>query len=190
MYDKKLYETQLTNTFGTDYDNACLSKYVLPDDYLIRISNWVKFPSGLLYFAGNPGLGKTYFSVAFCKLLINRKKNFRCFTEKSFMSHLKYKMGNENIDPEYEIKRLCEVEYFVLDDVAGSEQMTDWQKDIFYSFVDHRVSNNLPTLITSNLYSDDLSRKFQNPRLLSRLKASKNVFIELHWIDKRIENFE
>jgi len=96
---------------------------------------------------------------------------------------------NLGTDPEWEIKRLCETEYFILDDVGSSQNMTEWQKDQLFSFIDHRWASGLPTVVTSNLFLKDIKEIFSK-RFVSRLKDKKNNFIEINWIDKRLEDFE
>lgn len=187
-YDTSVYEAALRDTYNVNYLDACLSRYVLPEEYLNKINAWVQNPSGIFYFAGNTGVGKTFFTVAFGKLLIEREKHFRCFTEKSLFSRLKILMS-ANSDTEWEIKHLCEVGYLLIDDIGSNDQFTDWQKDQLFSVIDQRSMSGFPTVITSNLFLADLKSRF-NQRTISRLLDKRNLFLEVNWVDKRIEDFE
>lgn len=187
-YDSRLYENALRDTFNVDFKEACLSKVVLPEGAPEKIIQWLSTPSNLLVFCGNPGIGKTFLCVAIGKFLIEKQKHFRCFNEISYFSHLREKVG-ENVDSSREIKRLCEVEYLILDDVGSSESFTPWQKDQLFSLVDHRTASRKPTIITSNIFTVNMDKIFSQ-RFISRIKDKRNTLLEFNWIDKRQENFE
>jgi len=186
-YNYKLYENALRDTFNVDFDEACLSKVILPDNAIEKIINWLATPANLLIFCGNPGVGKTFLCVSIGKFLIEKNKEFRCFNEISYFSHLREKVG-ENIDSSREIKRLCEVEYLILDDIGSSEGFTPWQKDQLFSLIDHRASSRKPTIITSNIFTINMDKIFSQ-RFISRLKDKRNTLMEFNWIDKRQEEF-
>lgn len=168
--------------FGEDYRDAHMSKIEQDPDVCIRMLAWMKNPNNLFYFCGNVGNGKTYFAAAFYNYLIEQKKNVRVFTEHHLMSHLKGGM-DKHLDPHIELQRICEADYFILDDM-GSTDITDWKKEMLLGFVNLRCSNNLPTLITSNLNRENLYKQF-HPRFVSRIYASKNVKIEVNGPDRR-----
>ncbi len=187
-YDANIYEKVLRDTFNVDFDEACLSRVILPDNAIEKIVNWLHTPANLLVFCGNPGVGKTFLCAAIGKFLIEKKKCFRCFNEKSFFAHLRAKIG-ENADSEWEIKRLCEVEYFILDDIGSGEGFTPWQKDQLFSLVDHRAASRKPTILTSNIFTVNMDKIFSQ-RFISRLKDKRNTLLEFNWIDKRQEEFQ
>lgn len=165
------------------YEDAHLSKIELPDDVLEKIITWWKKPVGILFFAGNPGCGKTYLIAAMIHAIEESKKfPFRYFSERDFYSHLRACI-DKNWDYEWEIQRLCETYMFFLDDI-GFCQATPFQKECFCSLVDERIQSKLPTVITSNIFLDQMSETY-HPRLVSRLKAKENTVIELNWYDKR-----
>lgn len=186
-YDTKFYENYVQETFNENFCDAHFSKLIFPDDVFEKLMEWKKSPNRLLFFAGNPGVGKTYLSVCIAKMWVEQQKHFRCFNEKIFLSQLKSKIS-ENHDIEREIKKICESDNIILDDIGASEDLNAWQREQLFSFLDHRYSRNLPTVITSNLYIEKLSQRF-SPRFVSRIRDKRNVVIELNWIDKRIENF-
>lgn len=187
-YDSMLYENALRDTFNVDFDEASLSKVVLPDGAPEKIIHWLSNPANLLVFCGNPGIGKTFLCAAIGKFLIENKKFFRCFNEKSFFQHLRKNVG-ENVDAEWEIKRLCEVEYFILDDIGSGEGFTPWQKDQLFSLVDHRSASRKPTILTSNIFTNQMDQ-ILSKRFVSRLKDKRNTLLEFNWIDKRQEEFQ
>lgn len=168
-----------------DYKNAHLSRLDLPTEICEKINNWWKKPLGFLIFLGNPGCGKSYLIAALINSLNeNKKGGWKYFSEKKFFSELR-EVINKNWDYEYEIRKICETPMIFMDDIH-SGQSTDWQKECLFNFVDNRSISRFPTVITSNLFLDQMYKVFE-PRFISRLKDKRNIIIELNWKDKRQE---
>jgi DNA replication protein DnaC len=175
-------QPNIRDYFKNDYWEASLSKLILPEDITKIIFEWIKQPKDFLIFCGNPGVGKTYLCAAIVRDLLIAKLNFRYFSEINFLSHLRGQIEKDQ-DFQREIDRICETPFFILDDI-GANRMNDWQREVVFSFVDSRSQSTDPTIITSNLFLEDMKTTF-GPRFYSRMKAKKNTIIELNWIDKR-----
>lgn len=169
--------------FGTDYRDAHLSKIHQSEENISKLHAWTLNPRSLLYFCGSVGTGKTYFAVAWWNFLKEQNCNVRVFTEQLLFSYLMGLM-NQNQDPHYELKRICETEYFILDDM-GSSKPSEWKDEMLLAFVNYRTSNSLPTLITSNLNRSDLKEMYHE-RFASRIYDKKNTIIELRGPDRRL----
>lgn len=168
-----------------DYKNACLSKLYFPPEICEKISKWWKKPSNFFVLLGNPGCGKSYCIASMIHGLLEKGiNNFRYFHEKDFYSSMRH-IIERGWDYEYEIKTICETLWIFIDDIH-SGQSTDFQKECLYSFLDIRSQTEYPTIITSNLFLDQMSDVY-HPRILSRMKNKKNTIIEINWIDKRQE---
>ncbi len=165
------------------YKDAHLSKVELPADAIEKIYQWWKKPSGIFFFGGNPGCGKTYLLAAMIHDLIEKKQtDLRYFTERDFYSYLRTVI-ERNWDYTMEIQRICEARILFLDDI-GFCQSTEFQKECISSLIDERMLQQLPTIITSNLFLEHLAELY-HPRVVSRLKAKNNCIVELNWKDKR-----
>jgi DNA replication protein DnaC len=173
----------MKNPFGNRYDDAHLSKVEQSESDIEKINYWWKNPSGTLYMCGNAGTGKTYICAAFYNQFGWDK--CRAYRECDLLAHLRETI-NKNWDAITEIKRLCQIEYMILDDL-GSSSMTDWQKEMLFCFIDERYNNKLPTIITSNLDTKQMKNTFHN-RMFSRLYAKENVVIDLLNSDDRRQN--
>lgn len=169
--------------FGDDYKDAHMSRINQDPDVALQMLSWMKSPFNIMYFCGNVGNGKTYFASAWYNMLREGMKNVRVFTDQTFFSHLMTCMSN-GTDPLWELARICECDYFILDDL-GSCKTSDWKAEILLEFINLRSSNNRPTLITSNLTKDAM-RKEHHPRLTSRLFAAKNAYLEVNGPDRRL----
>lgn len=183
-YDPKVWTDLVMNCFGRDYYDAHLSRVQQSPEVMEKVKVWLSQCKNIMFFGGNTGLGKTYLAAAICNHFIEQKKQFRCYDEKSFFAHLRGKISG-GIDAEYEIKRLCEIEYFILDDIGSAMNMNEWQTEQLFSFLDQRASSRKPTMITSNLFLNDLSKKF-TPRFVSRIRDHRNTILEEIGADKRI----
>lgn len=173
--------------FGRRFNDAHLSKFILPNEQCEIINSWFKKPKNFFIFCGNPGLGKTYLCACFAKEIIEKNIPIRYFNEKSLLEHLR-KSIKDDVDYEYELKRLCDCPFIILDDLGSARQDKEWGKEIIFSFVDLRYASGLPTLITSNIWVDSMS-EFYGPRFASRIRDKENIILEINWIDKRIEDF-
>jgi DNA replication protein DnaC len=173
--------------FHEEYKNAQMSKIYQDDETMTKLLNWFKNPEYIFLFTGYVGTGKTYFVSAIYNHWIDEKKNVRAYTEDSFLSHLKSGF-KEGIDAVYEIKRLCECDIFILDDL-GHSRMNEWQRDMIFNLIDIRSSMRRPTLITSNLMKSDFMEIYGS-RLTSRMFSYRNTIVINKGEDRRqIENF-
>lgn len=176
---------------GVRYESACLSKLDLSPEYSLMLRNWSSNPTGMLIFIGNPGIGKTYFCAALANYFLNQNGPRTLYmTEREFLSHIRSKISDPGSDYSYEIEKMASYEYergkrcvWMLDDI-GSSQMTEWQKEVLQTFIDSLYSQKTPAIITSNVWSRDMTDKFSG-RFKSRLMARENSIIEMSGQDKR-----
>lgn len=164
------------------YADAHLSRIELEEKYSYIVIQWYKTGKNICFYSGNAGIGKTYLCYAVYGCLLDDKQNVRFFEERNFFNHLR-SVIKEGWDYEQEIKRLCETDWFILDDI-GSGQITDWQKEVLFSLVDNRYSSEKPTLITSNLSVRDLKNTY-GERFASRIASSSSTILELKGYDRR-----
>lgn len=177
----------ITNfNFPDRFKHAHLAKLEFPDHVIEKINNWIKNPKHFLVFLGNAGIGKTYTCHAIANYLLEKKRYFRLTNENDFFSMLKKVMGIPYWEVFDELKRLCETEFFFFNDMGSGrpDDITDWQKEQVFNFIDVRYETMLPTVITSNHFMKDIKEIYPE-RVHSRLMASENTVIELNWHDKR-----
>lgn len=167
------------------FKDAHFSKLELPEDVMEKINNYVKKPRGMLLFLGNPGIGKTYMCYCYINYLYEQKKMFRFYNERNFFSALKDEI-KKDWDPIHLVKRICDTEFVFFNDLCSGrpEDLTDWQKEQIFNFIDERYENKKPTIITSNHFTSSLKKMFPE-RVVSRLSDRTNTIIELISEDKR-----
>lgn len=180
---KPAKRNRVREQFEREYWDAHLSKVRLPEDILNRILDWTKNPKDILFFASNPGVGKTYLAAAIANDWDEKGFPFRAFNERSLLSQLRGIVREGNCDYEYELRRLCDCPFFILDDL-GTAKETEFQKEVIFDFVDIRWASRKPTIITSNVSISYLGEYF-GERFISRMSDNRNVIIEYCGDDRR-----
>ena len=84
------------------------------------------------------------------------------------------------------LTRCMSAKVLVLDDL-GVELSTDWAYQTLYLLVGHRYNEMLDTIFTSNISLEELSKKWQDTRITSRIEGmcGANIY-EVEGDDKRI----
>ena len=117
---------------------------------------------------GDCGTGKTHMAVAITKelLLKARKVVFTSMADLTFEIKKAFKTNAESTEEEL-MKRYLKCEYLVLDDF-GIEKTTEWVQQTANYLICKRDSNNMPTIVTSNLSPDEIGNAYGD-RVASRL---------------------
>lgn len=122
-------------------------------------------PSLILY--GNTGLGKTHLSLAIANAVIEKGYHVVYGSAHNLLSQIeKEHFGRLNSDdsPEAEILN-CDL--LILDDL-GAEFATSFTVSMVYNIINTRNLQGLPTIISTNLWYDELADKYGN-RVYSRI---------------------
>jgi len=140
----------------------------------------------IIYITGDVGTGKTHLSVALLRNLRHlqyQKGNFQPATR--ILLELRSGFSNDKVSEKDALRTYQLDEILIVDDL-GAEKLTDYVVQAWYSIVDYRYSNMLPTVITSNLSIQELAAKFGD-RIASR--AASGMVLTLKGSDRRIEKW-
>lgn len=147
------------------------------DDFTPTIAHmarsWLKARNYSLFISGEPGSGKTHLSVALLKALIA----MNCFqwiiyTRSDDLDDellQAVKSGQES----YVLEKYREVPILFLDDL-GVERVNDRILKQYYSIIDRRLNNLLPTVFTSNILRKDIGKNLGD-RIASRLQMATEI---------------
>jgi DNA replication protein DnaC len=134
-----------------------------------------------LVLSGPVGTGKSHLSCAMLKRTQFGKRYRSIDIVKGVQSS--YENGDSSV-----FDNAMNQKFLVIDDL-GSEKVNEkninWVRQLFYDIIDHRWSNNLPTMITTNLTMSELEQRY-GERFMSRLTSDTDVLF-LEGKDMRID---
>jgi DNA replication protein DnaC len=172
---------------GRDVSKASLDESCLLDPRLIEWGkSWLigkDKPS--LILQGNPGCGKTFFSVALLKALWTQLQPhpFIIFKVSSQLDHQLLNASMGKGDPDSIIRMCSESTVLFLDDL-GIETSSERVQRQYFEIFSARYSNNRTTVLSTNCSVLQLHDKF-GPRIYSRLKSYKLIkFPEVDFREK------
>ena len=134
---------------------------------------------------GPTGTGKTYLTQCIADLLI--KKNRIVLFTTAF--NLNNNMLNYHISQVQNRDEILEpflsAEVLIIDDLGSEPMLTNITKEYLYLILNERMAKKLSTIITTNLYPNDLVEHYSS-RLCSRLTDKKHaIMINLYGEDLR-----
>jgi DNA replication protein DnaC len=129
-----------------------------------------------LLLLGPTGSGKTY--QAYGALRALSESGASCHWQASTAADIYARMRpRHKVDAEEEFERYANAVVLVIDDL-GAAKSSEWTEEVNYRLINHRYENELPTLITSNVPSRELSTALGD-RVSSRLvEMAKRVVIQ------------
>ncbi|MBH8602912.1 MULTISPECIES: primosomal protein DnaI [unclassified Thermoactinomyces] len=123
-------------------------------DFCLRIANGETVKG--LYFCGSFGTGKSYIAGAILNTLAEYGIPSMMVHTSALAQELRDTIAKKEGLLNSKLEALSNVPILVLDDI-GVENLTSWLRDSVLAVVLHnRVSNQLPTIYTSNLTLDEL----------------------------------
>ena len=127
------------------------------------------FPS--VYMFGETGLGKTHLSLAIAGKVIEKGYNVIYGSAHNFFNMLEREHFGRSENPDGTTEeKLLNCDLLILDDL-GAEFVTQYTIAELYNIIDTRLAKDLPTIISSNIKSDELESKYNN-RIASRILYS------------------
>lgn len=143
-----------------------------PNSYIEFGKQWGKNPEPVFLY-GSYGSGKTQFAFALLREMFrscNYKLWPRYFTSPELDSRL-LKASKSDDGDEYEIKNISSQDILFIDDL-GRETKSDRLRRQYFEILNYRYTNQLPTILTSNLDLEHLAETLDGA-ISSRLQEWK-----------------
>lgn len=124
-----------------------------------------------LLIQGPVGSGKTFLACCIANYILQHSEKAVLFViVPDLLEKIKASYSNHGQYTEYTlVEKASEVPLLIMDDL-GAHNYTDWTQNKIYNIINHRVNNELPTVITTNLdLSGDLTRLL-GERTVSRIE--------------------
>lgn len=131
--------------------------------------------SGSLLLSGSPGLGKTFLSAAIAREVSGDGWSVVYDTAIHVFERFEArKFGREQGETvEADVDRVFRCDLLILDDL-GTETPTPFVQSALYSIVNGRLLDRRPTILSTNLKLEDLSRRY-GPQTASRMEGEYQV---------------
>lgn len=148
---------------------------------------WLENPTeNLLLQSPKAGNGKTHLAIAALKAHASSDKCgkinivYTTFTE--LMSDIKSTFDNKDASDSEIISFLYSADILVIDDI-GAEKVSDFAQSILYIVLNRRYEDMRPTIMTTNMKSDEVSSQYGS-RMLSRMVSG--IVVTVDGADDRI----
>ena len=125
-------------------------------------------PSIILY--GNTGLGKTHLSLAIAGAVIDRGYNVVYGSAHNLLSQIEKEHFGRLKGEDSPEENILNADLLILDDL-GAEFTTSFTVSAIYNIINTRILTGLPTIISTNLWYEELAQKYGN-RVYSRIIGS------------------
>ena len=139
----------------------------------------------IILICGPTGTGKTYLTQCVADKLM--KQNRIVLFTSAFNLHnsmLNYHI-NQTAGRDQILEPFLSAEVLIIDDLGSEPMLQNVTKEYLYLIISERLENKLPTIITSNLYPDEILNHYSS-RLSSRLTDKQNsILINLDGDDLR-----
>lgn len=162
-FDLKYYPDITDGVLGISQKEHMTNVFEYCRDYAKYFSRKSK---GLIML-GKTGLGKTHLSLAIADVVIDKGYNVYYNSVQNVMNKLeKEHFGKQKIEESIE-EDLFESDLLILDDL-GSEFSTQFTIAQLYNIISTRITNSLPTIISTNLTLSEIEEKYTQ-RTASRI---------------------
>lgn len=111
-----------------------------------------------LLFFGRTGLGKTHLSLSIANEVIKKGYNVVYGSVNNFFAKIEYEKFSKGNDTST-LDLLCDADLLILDDL-GMEFATSFTNSALYTIINTRICKDLPTIISTNLSTDELRDKY------------------------------
>jgi len=176
-------------------------------DKIITCKKTVMDEGQSLFLTGGPGVGKTHIAVALTKLMFDKHKkraqerqeelrkngDYRLVSDTPSVAFLpsvelflllKHSFNSDSVSELEIIEKFSKKDFLVIDDV-GSEKVSDWSRQVFYTLIDRRYRDMKQTVITSNLDLKEIADVIDS-RIASRIREMGAV-VKIDSTDKRLK---
>ena len=126
--------------------------------------------SGNLLFSGDTGLGKTFLSACIARTVADRGYSVVYESAGHLFAKLERAKFSGDEQARDEVKKYNECDLLIVDDL-GTEMPGQFTTAALYSLVNDRMLSGKAMIISTNLNTDDLSRRY-SPQIASRLRGS------------------
>lgn len=129
-------------------------------------------PKASLYLSGNPGSGKTYFSVALLRALLEKQPQWVIYKRSDELDSELLRAAQDGQEA-YVLEKYHEVPVLFIDDL-GVERVNERIIKQYFSIIDTRLGNLKTTVFSSNIPLERIKETLGD-RIASRLEMTTEI---------------
>lgn len=165
------------DNFKSDQKNAKALK--ICKAYAERWADRKKSGGSLVLF-GNVGTGKTHLAMAIANYVIeNYQDRVYVTTARKITRDIKSTWGDKENTEQGLINLYAKLDLLIIDEI-GVQFLSDAEKMILFEIINNRYENIKPTLIISNLNSDEI-KKTLGEQTVDRLREGRGAMVKFDW---------
>ena len=126
--------------------------------------------SGNLLFSGDTGLGKTFLSACIARAVADNGHSVVYETAGHLFGHLERARFGGSEEDRREAEKYTACDLLILDDL-GTEMGGQFVSASLYSLINDRILSGKPTIISTNLTVDEMSKRYST-QIASRLRGN------------------
>ena len=123
-----------------------------------------------LLFSGGTGLGKTFLSACIARAVADRGYSVAYESAPHLFAKLERARFNGDEEAQKQAEKYSTYDLLIVDDL-GTEMGGQFTTSALYTLINDRILNGKPTIISTNLNTEDLARRY-SPQIASRLNGS------------------
>lgn len=125
--------------------------------------------SGNLLFSGDTGLGKTFLSACIARVVADKGYSVVYESAPHLFTKLERAKFQADEDARRETERYINCQLLIVDDL-GTELPSQFTTSALYTLINDRIRSGSPTIISTNLNSEDLGKRY-SAQIASRLRG-------------------
>ncbi len=146
--------------------NSLRGALTLSQQYAQNLNGW-------LLLMGEYGTGKTHLAAAVANFVVSMAVPVLFLTVPDLLDWLRFSYGSTDQSFEDRFNEIRNIRLLVLDDL-GTQSSTPWAQEKLYQILNHRYTNRLATVITTNLRMEDIEgrvrSRLEDPDLVARVE--------------------
>lgn len=153
--------------------------------YCVRYAEGFSLKSASLFLFGGTGLGKTHLSLAIAHAVLDKGYHVIYGSAQDLFRQVEREHFGRDAADKDTLQNLLDCDLLVLDDL-GAEFESGYYTACLYNIVNSRINAQRPTIISSNLDSEQIQQRYPE-RIVSRLLA---VYQSLRFMGKDIRQLK
>jgi DNA replication protein DnaC len=157
---------------GIDQANTLITARDLSIQFARSLQGW-------LLLMGGYGCGKTHLAAAIANFVVSLGIPTLFLTVPDLLDWLRFAYASADTSFEERFEEIRNIRLLVLDDL-GTQNTTPWAQEKLFQIINHRYTNHLPTVITTNQDLKDIdgriNSRLQDPELVGKVKITAPDF--------------